>query len=236
MSEKSFDEQHADAAEPWRYSERGGERLRHLLTQKKIAEMLGGKRDASLLEIGCSTGNLSELILPLVKDLHCVDISPIALKKAEAKLTKHKLPEQKVVYSLGSATALPAATNAYDFVLCSDGIYTWNLTFAEKNMVAQEIKRVLKTDGRVLFADYLKPHWMDDALAFFQQTGLQIDEVDYLGDRLWYKIESILKALRTFPGFKQLLRSITFAQALRLVGMRFGKRLSNHMMVAATKK
>lgn len=236
MSLKSFEEQYKESQEPWRYNERGAERLRLLLTGEKVGELLGERRGkVKILDIGCSNGELSELLLPYAKELHCIDLSEIALRGARAKLEPKIKPEQKIIFLKGSSTKLPASPNEYDFVVCSDGIFGWNLTPQEKLQVVAEIQRVLKPGGEVLFVDYLKPVWIDEAIDFYQKSPLKVETHCFLGDRVWFKFESMLKAIRKWPVCKQLLQSLTIARLLQKIGLRLGKRGSNHIMVHARK-
>ncbi len=150
------------------------------------------------------------------------------------RLAPQKRPEQVLRFFVASATDFSFEPAAYDFILCSDGIHGWMLSQPEKNQVVFNIQKLLKPNASVLFVDYLKPAWMEEALDFFCKTNLTVHEVEYMGYRVWYKFEAMFKAVKTWPVFSHLLRSITVAKALRIVGLIIGRRGSNHMVVWAT--
>ena len=99
--------------EPWSFSERGVETLRH----ERVAHIVGAlvSPGGRVLDLGCSLGQLTARPAELPVELHAIDLSPTAVARARARLPGPS-------YACGSATELPFAPRSFDAIVASDGL------------------------------------------------------------------------------------------------------------------
>lgn len=69
-------------SDPWRYQTTVHEQNRFQVMERAIQD----RRYEQALEIGCYQGLFSERLLALTRDLTCLDISPVALKRCRRRL------------------------------------------------------------------------------------------------------------------------------------------------------
>lgn len=111
---------------------------------KDVAQKLKNKQYQSLLDIGCGTGYLIDLLHMQKNALYCgLDLSPEMLKMA-----KKKLPES-VFLTEGSSDSLPYEDNSFDIVTCIQSFHHY--PNPEKAMA--EAYRVLKNGGLYILSD-----------------------------------------------------------------------------------
>jgi ubiquinone/menaquinone biosynthesis C-methylase UbiE len=100
----------------------------------------------AVLEVGVGTG----LNLPLYRDVDCVyaiDPSPELLEYSRERLKQVRPP---VLLARASAEALPFRAGSFDTV-----VMTWTLcTIPDPLGALQEMRRVLKPEGRLLFVEH----------------------------------------------------------------------------------
>ena len=110
---------------------------------RNVAQRLKNVQYQSLLDIGCGTGFLIELLQKQkTADYYGLDLSPEMLKIARAKL-------DDVIFTEGSADNLPYEDNSFDIVTCIQSFHHY--PYPEKAM--REAYRVLKQGGLYILSD-----------------------------------------------------------------------------------
>lgn len=86
---------------------------------QRLIELLGDRRYARGLEVGCSEGAFSERLVELCDELVGVDISEAAVRRARARL-----PGAPVTFE---RRTLPydVPEGSFDLIVCSDVLYLW---------------------------------------------------------------------------------------------------------------
>lgn len=93
----------------------------------------------SILDVGCGTGNYTNLLQRLTKkEVFGLDSSSGMLEKARQK-------NYQVSFVLGSAIEIPFEDNKFDFVYMTDVIHH----IKDVNQMFKEFYRILKTNGKV---------------------------------------------------------------------------------------
>lgn len=123
-----------------------------------MIDLLELKSDSKVLEISAGTGKDSEIILSRLSEkgeLICVDISPDMLLYA-----KEKLKNFKNVTDVISANAcnLPFEDNSFDALYCFAGV--GHFPSIKKGL--NEMARVVKEGGKVVFCEKNVPEWLRD--------------------------------------------------------------------------
>ncbi|MFC2045342.1 class I SAM-dependent methyltransferase [Chloroflexota bacterium] len=114
----------------------------------RCLEYLNVQIGESLLEIGFGTGEILRKIVQLVGDegkAYGIDISDGMLELTKKKLVKTDLID-RVKLICGDAVNLPFADNSFDAVFTSFTLELFDTP--EIHKVLQEVRRVLKKDGR----------------------------------------------------------------------------------------
>lgn len=111
---------------------------------ENVAESLKSAQFDSLLDVGCGTGYLIELLKKQRKaEYHGLDISPEMLKQAKKKF------DNSVFFAEGSADSLPYTDEQFDIVTCIQSFHH----YPEPEKSLQEAYRVLKEDGVYIISD-----------------------------------------------------------------------------------
>ncbi len=119
-------------------------------TTEETLKFLDLSEANSLLDIGCGTGRLLELIQdksPQVS-LHGIDLSPEMIGIAQSKIPKANL-------KVGDASDLPYPANSMDVVTSVSSFHYWRNPLD----CLAEVRRVLKPHGQFVLTD-----WCDDYL------------------------------------------------------------------------
>ncbi len=121
--------------------------------EKKYINMalryLNIKEGDGALEIGFGTGNALIKIAELVGIsgiVHGIDISPKMMERTKRKINKRLLSE-RIILNCGDAAKLPYPENKFDVVFLSFTLELFDTP--EIPIILNEIKRVLKPDGRL---------------------------------------------------------------------------------------
>jgi len=106
------------------------------------------KGHENVLDIACGTGALEELLVSRYPALNItgIDISERMLSVARLKLKRYP----KAVFQKGRASELPFPDEHFDLVVCASAFHFFD--HPEKSL--SEMRRVLKTDGKVIILDW----------------------------------------------------------------------------------
>ncbi|HEY9229148.1 MAG TPA: class I SAM-dependent methyltransferase [Gemmatimonadaceae bacterium] len=223
-----FDRLHRSEAEPWSFSERAAEVLRHDWIASTMVQLDCAPRRT--LDVGCSLGQLTGRLAEALPDVYAIDVSVTALNEA-----RRRMPPDAASFAAGCATSLPVASAAFDLIVASDGLYSWNLSAGGRRDALHELHRVLRPGGQILFTEHMRPEHFAELLEEVRQSSLRVLSVTFLYDRPWYQVESWFRAIQRFWIARALRRSLTVARALRQVGRLLGPRASRHICIVATR-
>lgn len=222
-----FERRYREEAEPFEYSVRAAERIRH----RWVAERAGRMNAGTAIDLGCSLGHITELLRDRVGLLVASDLSPTALSRTREKMNGDAMPE----FVAASALELPFARGSFDLVIASDGLHSWHLDRDERLQALREIALLLSSGGSALLTEHMHPRLFERFLSEIRESGLAIVEVTYAYDRLWYQAESCFKAVRHARVVRAAFSNERFAHALARVGALIGRRASRHIYVVAQK-
>ncbi len=116
---------------------------------EEVVRAVAGMPAPHLLDLGCGTGALSELVLGQVTgaSLTCLDLSPSMLKAARARLGG------SAELVLGDAEKLPFRDGSFDTAWCNDSFHH----YPDPERAAFQIWRVLKKGGSLVIGDVWQP-------------------------------------------------------------------------------
>jgi ubiquinone/menaquinone biosynthesis C-methylase UbiE len=231
-----FEQMYRSLKEPWKYSGRMAEVLRHEFVATLAPEICP---EASwVLDLGCSVGQLSALLGKSFPRIASLDVSATAVWKAQeyCKTVTNGGKATEFAFVVGSATELPFAAESFSLVVASDGLFGWELSEAAQRQVVSEILRVLKPGGAAIFTDYLGHKKFDRLLRLIDESPLHRERVEYLHDRLWYQMESWFHLVQESVVAKAVLRNRPLALGLRRVAELWGAQASKHICVVARKQ
>ena len=140
LSKKHFDGQAAeyDQRDTYYYSQNGK------ISCRDIAEQIRDVSYETLLDVGCGTGFLIDLLVKRRAAKYCgVDLSDEMIRVAKGKA----IPGAE--FTVGSADKLPYPDGSFDIVTCSQSFHHY--PYPEKAM--REAKRVLKPGGLYILSD-----------------------------------------------------------------------------------
>jgi ubiquinone/menaquinone biosynthesis C-methylase UbiE len=108
-----------------------------------------------VLDLGCGTGTLALMAHAdqPAADYTGLDADPAILKRARAKA---RAAHAAVTFDEGFATNLPYADAHFDVVLST--LVFHHLDDVAKCRAAEEVRRVLRPGGRLILADFGRPH------------------------------------------------------------------------------
>lgn len=113
----------------------------------KIRHRVLNHANGKILEIGFGTGLNLPCYSTSVESLATLDISEAMNKKAQRRVVDANFPV--AVHALNSES-LPMADNTFDCV-----VSTWTMCSINRlDLALEEIRRVLKANGRLLFAEH----------------------------------------------------------------------------------
>lgn len=231
----NYEEKHKEESEPWSYSDRAAEILRHQWIATMAARF--DPQNRGVLDVGCSFGQLSSVLYRKGLNLTSIDISETAASKTKDLLSKIKpqsnQPSPKVF--TGTATKLPFADNSFQVVLFSDGLIGWELTKKDQLIALNEAHRVLESGGTLVTTDYLHSKYFEAHLETFKQGPLKILETHYLNDRLWFQLNTNLEPLKKFSFIRSFLRNTRVAKGLAKISSLMGAKGSKHLAVILQK-
>ena len=238
---RHFEALHRDGEEPWAFSERGVETLRHARVAALVRTLLPGTGTPRVLELGCSLGLMTERLAVLPVELVAMDLSPTAVRRARGRwLGPGVLPTGAPMarvpeFVSGSATRLPFAPRAFDLIVASDGLHSWQLPPDDRAAALREIHGALAPGGSAVLTEHMRPARFPEFVAEVRASPLRVVRVAYLHDRPCYQFEGWLKAIRHWRVARTLRRSEALARILSVFGRPFGPAGSRHVCVVATR-
>ena len=140
LSREHFDRQATeyDQRDTWYYSREGKISCRDIVRRLKVVEY------ESLLDIGCGTGFLADLLQSQKQAEYVgIDISPRMIEVARSKLIPN------TTFIVGAANRLPFPKNRFDIVTCSQSFHH----YPYQHEAMAEAWRVLKPDGLYILSD-----------------------------------------------------------------------------------
>ena len=139
-----FDE---NAGAPWAAAEYGPDEMVRL---ERLFQHTGPLRGLKILEPGCGTGRLTEILSDLAGDKGSVvalDISPGMIDVARRRIATRR----NVEIHLCAVEELPLEENRYDLILCHQ-VFPH---FEDKRQVLAILSRTLKPDGRLIIIHFI---------------------------------------------------------------------------------
>jgi ubiquinone/menaquinone biosynthesis C-methylase UbiE len=233
-----YEEFYQSQTEPWAYSGRAAEVLRHEYVAEQVRNIYREKgRKLTILDLGCSLGHITEKLHLYGETVVGLDISLTAVAKAKKRCEEVvKGKDNPYQFIVASCLELPFQENTFDVVVASDGIWGWFVEDTEKSKKAvAEIYKVLKTNGVVIHTDYLHPRKFAKFVQLTMSAPFQLIKEEPMYDRLWYRLESWTKSLQSFTWVKKLLANVGFAKKLRTLARLLGRNYSKHISVIAKK-
>jgi SAM-dependent methyltransferase len=137
--------------------------------RERLVALAQIKPGESVLDIGCGTGTLAITAKHHVGptgEVFGIDASPRMIARAVSKASAAGLD---VSFSNAVAEALPFSAQRFDVVLST--LMLHHLPRVVRLQCAQEVRRVLKRDGRVLVVDFSQPQSKRGLLAYFHRHG-----------------------------------------------------------------
>lgn len=106
----------------------------------------------TLLDVGCGTGPMIELLTQKYPEKHYtgVDLTPKMIETANAK----QLPN--TVFLVGDSENLPFGPNTFDAVICANSFHH----YPTPQKFFNGVKKVLKPGGRLILRDYTSYNWL----------------------------------------------------------------------------
>lgn len=140
-----------------------GELKPHRFSEKPMMKsMIPSLKGKKVLMIGCGTGEESTLL----KSFGATDITGIDISPESIKLAKETYPD--VNFMVGDMHELPFAAASFDFVYSSLAIHY----SSEPKRIYQDIYRLLKTGGELLFSVGHPLRWASE--------HMNVNDVEYL--------------------------------------------------------
>src|SRR3989441_1246395 len=92
---------------------------------------------------------------------------------------------------------------------------------------------VVRAGGHAVLTEYLQPRAFAEFVSEVRAGPFQVVAVEYLPDRLWYRVESWFKAVRDWCWVERLFASVPVARLLGRLARLFGRRGARHICVVA---
>lgn len=235
-----FEQLYLGEDEPWEYSKKAVEVLRHEFVVKTACSLKPNY--SRILDVGCGKGKLTFLFNGFASEILGIDVSKTAVQQAKTyaeKLSHHgnlaKANNSRFHFSEADITNISFPANHFDLVLLCDGLEGWHLSVNEKEKALAETFRILSPGGFVILTDYLKPESFSAFEEIVANSPLKIFRSVYLNDRFVYQFNSWFKIGEKLKAVQWLYANKTIAKGLMKISSLFGKRGSKHFCIIATK-
>lgn len=234
-----FETEYSSTTEPWEYSHRAAELYRHIYTVQQIRRY--NAEPQTLLELACSKGLMTELLIPLSHSIYATDVSLTAVKACKQRC--HTIAEKNnchIEYFITTTPGLPFADNSFDVVTVCDGLVGWWFSEEQIQLALKDIYRVLKKGGIAILTDYLLQEPNKNVFKEYENNirsgPFSIMEISFLYDIPWYKLESFLKKTGLERKLGGLLTSIPLAKTLNSIGRLIGRKAARHIVMVVRKE
>lgn len=234
-SEKFYENKYQHEDEPWDYSKKAVEILRH----EFIVELADSLNIilSKTLDVGCGKGNLifqldgkSEIILG-------IDVSETALSQARIRYKSNRAKFKSQYFFIKENITSTTLPNTYfDLVLLCDGINEWFDDDENRIAALKETSRILKFGGMAIISDYQKVKNFDNYIKMINSSPLKVVNVIYFYDRFCYQFYSWFKAIEKSSVVQSLYNNRDLAKILIKISSLFGRKGSKHIFVIATKE
>lgn len=183
------------------------------LCQEEIVrwQALFGRRPFRLLDVGCGTGTLINLLaaLPEAELLIGLDYSPVMIGRLTAKIGESPYAA-KIHAALGNAEHLPFADAAFDVVTCCHSFHH----YPHQPAVIREFRRVLRPDGVLILVDGFRDNVVGWVVFDVAVTWVERD----VHHASWSALRDMIRA----AGFVSLRQRKVNVLAPLLVNVAFG--------------
>lgn len=166
--------------------------------RKKAAKFLNSSSPLKILDVATGTGAQAYELATLGHDVVGIDLSKEMLEQAQKKYKS----QLKLDFLQADATDLPFKDNFFDASSISLGLH--DMPYEIDLVVLKEIKRVTRSEGKILIVDYMEPK-------------------KHIVARFFHPIISLYETKNYKPFIEKGLNSI-----LNEVGLKIGK-LSNFL-------
>jgi ubiquinone/menaquinone biosynthesis C-methylase UbiE len=142
---------------------------RDRLFRERLVDLAHLAPGESVLDVGCGTGSLAMVAKHRVGasgKVFGIDASPAMIARARSKARKARID---VSFENAVAESLPFPDTQFDVVLST--LMLHHLPRKLRQQCAGEIRRVLKSSGRVLVVDFAQPQSRSGFLAHFHRHG-----------------------------------------------------------------
>lgn len=233
-SEEFYENKYQLENEPWEYSKKVVEILRH----EFIIKLMDGlkKNYLRILDAGCGKGQLTFQLDGKSKQVMGIDVSETALSKAREKCqTNNTNFISEYLFTKNNITLTFFPENHFDLVLLCDGINEWFDNEEKRIDALKETRRILNFGGYAIISDYQKAENFDNYIKMVNSSPLKIVYVTYFHDRLCYQFYSWFKAVEKNFIVQGLYRNRTLAKVLIKISSFFGRKGAKHLFVVAIK-
>lgn len=119
-------------------------------TLKTIVEQVVAAQEASILDLGCGTGNLIHLLLEKYPDCKIFGVDPSSgMRQVTAARFRH---QPNVSIEGGDALAIPFPSKSFDYVVSN--LVLHHVHPDSREGCAVEVARVVKPGGHLVYSDF----------------------------------------------------------------------------------
>jgi len=131
----------------------------------------------TILELGCGTGNLSQLLATALPNAHLtlLDISPDMIAQTQAKLAAKGHASERFTFTVGDMLTTPHPDNHFDYIVSSIAIH--HLPHAQQAQLYKNTLPWLKPGGRLRIIDQCALTPAPFGPAFLRQQWLALSQV-----------------------------------------------------------
>ena len=141
----------------------------HALQKDFLKDLKFETNSKDVLDYGCGSGNFAEKVLNFKpKKITAVDISEEAIKKAK---NNHGYNNNKIEYRVENCENLKLSSSSFDVAYGGGILHHLNL-----NKSLEELKRILKKDGKIIFVEPLATNPIINLYRKFTPNARSIDE------------------------------------------------------------